>query len=135
LASNLSCCRARFAFMTFRPVLLDLCVQALTLSLHFRTFFLSLYQVRAEQIEFVIQNDELANEFVFYLAAHYLIILYSTTPLGLTPFHSFSEAQKDSISFQFHIAAAEEMSAARCDRLIAVIDSFRFAQPSNRSTG
>jgi len=57
-------------------VLLDLCVQALTLSLHFRAFLVPLYQVRTEQIEFVIQNDELAHEFVLYSAVHQFIILF-----------------------------------------------------------
>ncbi len=46
--------------MSLRPVVLDLGVLALASLLHFRAFFVPMYQIRTEQIEFVIQSDELA---------------------------------------------------------------------------
>ena len=72
---NLSCRWARFAFVSLRPVVLDLGVQALTLLLHFRAFFVPVNQIRTEQIEFVVQSDELTHQFVLHLAVHPFIIL------------------------------------------------------------
>ena len=58
---NPSCRRAWLAFVSLRPVVLNLGVQALASLLHLRTFFVPIYQIRAEQIEFVIQSDELTH--------------------------------------------------------------------------
>jgi heme/copper-type cytochrome/quinol oxidase subunit 4 len=33
-----------------------------------------MYQIRTEQIEFVIQSDELTDQFVFHLAVHQFIV-------------------------------------------------------------
>ena len=71
----MSCRRARFAFVSLRPVVLDLGVQVLTLLLHFRAFFVPANQIRTEQIEFVIQSDEPTYQFVLHLAVHRFIIL------------------------------------------------------------
>jgi len=72
---NLLCRRARFAFVSLRPVVLDLGVQALTSLLHFRAFFVPMYQIRTEQIEFVVQSHELTHQFVLHLAVHQFIVL------------------------------------------------------------
>ena len=43
--------------------------------LHFRALFVPMYQIRTEQIEFVIQSDELTHQFVLHLAVHQFIVL------------------------------------------------------------
>ncbi len=69
--------------MSLRPVVLNLGVQALASLLHFRTFFVPIYQIRAEQIEFVIQSDELTHQFVLHLAVHQFIVsTIAVTRLG-----------------------------------------------------
>ena len=40
------------------------------LLLHFGSFFLAVYQVRAEQIKLFIQCDELTHQFVFHLVGN-----------------------------------------------------------------
>jgi hypothetical protein len=43
--------------------------------LHFRAFFVPMYQIRTEQIEFVIQSGEPTHQFVLHLAVHQFIVL------------------------------------------------------------
>jgi hypothetical protein len=67
---NLSHRRARFAFVSLRPVVLNLGVQILALLLHFRAFLDPVNQIGTEQIELVIQSDKPAHQFVLHLAIH-----------------------------------------------------------------
>ena len=43
--------------------------------MYFRAFFIPMYQIRAEQIEFVIQSDEPTHQLVLHLAVHPFIVL------------------------------------------------------------
>src|SRR6266852_9413551 len=71
---KLSCRRARFAVVSLRPVVLDLGVLALASLLHFRAFFVPMYQIRTEQIDFIIQSDKLTHQVVLHLAVHLSIV-------------------------------------------------------------
>ncbi len=42
--------------------------------MHFRAFFVPMYQIRTEQIELVIQRDKLAHQVVLLFAVHLFIV-------------------------------------------------------------
>lgn len=74
---------AWLAIVPLRSVTFDFGVQDFTLLLHFRSFFLPVYQIRTKRIQFVIQSDELIHEVVFYLTVHYdpLVIIIARASL------------------------------------------------------
>jgi len=60
--------RTRFAFVTFRPVLLNFDIKALSLFLYFRSRLLTVQPRGTESIQLVVQSGEKIHKIVLHIA-------------------------------------------------------------------